>query len=66
MKQAEKFGRPIVTLSILLELIRCWSRRRGQGEANARNLMEMSIIAIIIGEGGSGTLSSRVANQFGC
>ena len=60
MKMAEKFNRPVVTLIDTpgafpgLE-----AEERGQGEAIARNLMEMSvlkvpIICIIIGEGASG------------
>ena len=59
-KQAEKFGRPIVTLIDTpgafpgLE-----AEERGQGEAIARNIMEMTrlkvpVICIIIGEGASG------------
>jgi acetyl-CoA carboxylase carboxyl transferase subunit alpha len=60
MKMAEKFGRPVVTIIDTpgaypgLE-----AEERGQGEAIARNLLEMSqlkvpIICIIIGEGASG------------
>ena len=60
MKQAEKFGRPIVTLIDTpgafpgLE-----AEERGQGEAIARNILEMArlkvpVICIIIGEGASG------------
>ncbi|MES2616443.1 MAG: acetyl-CoA carboxylase carboxyltransferase subunit alpha [Bacteroidota bacterium] len=60
MKLAEKFNRPIITLidtpgaSPGLE-----AEERGQGEAIAKNLLEMSvmkvpIICIIIGEGASG------------
>ena len=60
MKQAEKFGRPIITLIDTpgafpgLE-----AEERGQGEAIAKNIMEMSrlkvpVICIIIGEGASG------------
>ena len=60
MKLAEKFGKPVVTLIDTpgafpgLE-----AEERGQGEAIARNLMEMSvlkvpIICVIIGEGASG------------
>ncbi len=60
MKMAEKFGKPVVTLIDTpgaypgLE-----AEERGQGEAIARNLMEMSVlkipvICIIIGEGASG------------
>ena len=60
MKMAEKFNRPVVTLIDTpgafpgLE-----AEERGQGEAIAKNLMEMAvlkvpIICIIIGEGASG------------
>ena len=60
MKSAEKFGIPVVTLIDTpgaypgLE-----AEERGQGEAIARNILEMTrlevpIIAIIIGEGASG------------
>ena len=60
MKQAEKFGRPILTFIDTpgaypgLE-----AEARGQGEAIARNLFEMSqlsvpIVAVITGEGNSG------------
>jgi acetyl-CoA carboxylase carboxyl transferase subunit alpha len=60
MKQAEKFGKPIVTLIDTpgafpgLE-----AEERGQGEAIARNLLEMAqlrvpVICVIIGEGASG------------
>lgn len=60
MKLAEKFNRPIITLidtpgaSPGLE-----AEERGQGEAIAKNLMEMAVlkvpvICIIIGEGASG------------
>ena len=60
MKQAEKFGRPVVTfINTAGAYPGVGAEERGQGEAIARNLMEMSdlkvpIIAIIIGEGGSG------------
>ena len=60
MKQAEKFGRPIVTfINTAGAYPGVGAEERGQGEAIARNLLEMSdlkvpIIAIIIGEGGSG------------
>lgn len=60
MKQAEKFNRPIVCF-INTSGAYCGieAEERGQGEAIARNLMEISkitvpIISIIIGEGGSG------------
>ena len=60
MKQAEKFGRAVVTfINTAGAYPGVGAEERGQGEAIARNLMEMSdlkvpIIAIIIGEGGSG------------
>ena len=70
MKQAEKFGRPIVTfINTAGAYPGVGSEERGQGEAIARNLMEMSdlkvpIIAIIIGEGGSGgALALAVADR---
>lgn len=69
MKQAEKFERPIITFIDTpgaypgLE-----AEAKGQGEAIARNLFEMSrlsvpVIAVIIGEGNSGgALALGVAN----
>lgn len=70
MKQAEKFGRPVVTfINTAGAYPGLGAEERGQGEAIARNLLEMSdlkvpIIAIIIGEGGSGgALALAVANQ---
>jgi acetyl-CoA carboxylase carboxyl transferase subunit alpha len=60
MKLAEKFGRPVVTL---LDTPGAFpgleGEERGQAEAIARNLLEMSrlrvpIIVVIIGEGASG------------
>ena len=60
MKQAEKFGRPIVTL---IDTPGAYpgigAEERGQGEAIATNLREMArlktpLISVIIGEGGSG------------
>lgn len=70
MKQAEKFKRPIITL-IDTSGAYCGlgAEERGQGEAIAVNLMEMSslktpIIAIVIGEGGSGgALALGVADR---
>jgi len=70
MKMAEKFGIPVVTLIDTpgaypgLE-----AEERGQGEAIARNILEMSrlkvpIITIIIGEGASGgALGIGVGNK---
>src|SRR5690625_7248312 len=60
MKEAEKFKRPIITF---IDTKGAYpgkaAEERGQSEAIARNLMEMSgltvpIISIVIGEGGSG------------
>ena len=70
MKQAEKFGRPVVTfINTAGAYPGVGAEERGQGEAIARNLLEMSdlkvpIIAIIIGEGGSGgALAFAVADK---
>ena len=70
MKQAEKFGRPVITL---IDTSGAYpgmkAEKRGQGEAIARNLLEMSslrvpVIAIITGEGNSGgALALAVANR---
>ena len=71
MKQAEKFDRPVVTfINTAGAYPGVGAEERGQGEAIARNLMEMSdlkvpIIAIIIGEGGSGgALALAVADRI--
>lgn len=60
MKQAEKFNRPIITF-VNTSGAYCGveAEERGQGEALAKNLLEMSdlsvpILSIIVGEGGSG------------
>lgn len=60
MKQAEKFGRPVICF-IDTSGAHCGigAEERGQGGAIAENLLEMStlavpVIAILIGEGGSG------------
>ena len=70
MKQAEKFSRPVVTfINTAGAYPGVGAEERGQGEAIARNLMKMSdlkvpIIAIIIGEGGSGgALALAVADR---
>lgn len=70
MKQAEKFGRPVITfINTAGAYCGVGAEERGEGEAIARNLMEMSdlkvpIIAIIIGEGGSGgALALGVADE---
>lgn len=70
MKQAEKFHRPVVCL-IDTPGAYCGlgAEERGQGEAIARNLMEMArlktpIVAGVIGEGGSGgALALGVADK---
>lgn len=60
MKQAEKFNRPIITfIDTPGAYPGIGAEERGQGEAIARNLLEMSklripIICIVIGEGSSG------------
>ena len=70
MKQAEKFKRPVITfINTAGAFPGVGAEERGQGEAIARNLMEMSrlktpIISIFIGEGGSGgALALAVADQ---
>lgn len=70
MKQAEKFNRPIICL-IDTPGAYCGlgAEERGQGEAIARNLMEMSLLKVpiisgVIGEGGSGgALALGVADK---
>ncbi len=60
MKQAEKFGRPVITLvNTSGAFCGVEAEERGQGAAIANNILEMSvlkvpIISIIIGEAGSG------------
>ena len=60
MKQAAKFGRPIITfIDTPGAYPGMGAEERGQGEAIARNLLEMStlkvpIICVVIGEGSSG------------
>ncbi|WP_010232937.1 acetyl-CoA carboxylase carboxyltransferase subunit alpha [Clostridium arbusti] len=70
MKQAEKFQRPVLCfVDTPGAYCGIGAEERGQGEAIARNLMEMSslktpIISIFIGEGGSGgALALAVADQ---
>ncbi len=70
MKQAEKFNRPVICI-VDTPGAYCGlgAEERGQGEAIARNLMEMSnlktpIISVVIGEGGSGgALAMAVADE---
>ena len=70
MKIAEKFGRPVFTfLDLAGAFPGLGAEERGQGEAIARNLLEMSrlkvpTIATITGEGGSGgALALAVADR---
>ena len=70
MKQAEKFHRPIICLvDTPGAFCGIEAEERGQGEAIARNLFEMSalktpILSVVIGEGGSGgALALAVANE---
>lgn len=70
MKQADKFGRPIINF---IDTPGAYpgveAEEHGQGEAIARNLAEMSalgvpVLSIVIGEGGSGgALALAVANE---
>lgn len=70
MKQAEKFGRPIICfIDTSGAYCGIGAEERGQGQAIAENLMEMStlcvpIISVLIGEGGSGgALALAVADR---
>ncbi len=70
MKIAEKFGHPILTfLDLAGANPGIGAEERGQGEAIARNLLEMSrlrtpTVAVITGEGGSGgALALAVADR---
>lgn len=70
MKQAEKFGRPIICfVDTSGAYCGIGAEERGQGQAIAENLMEMTtlcvpVISILIGEGGSGgALALAVADR---
>lgn len=70
MKQAETFGRPIICfVDTPGAFCGLEAEERGQGEAIAKNLFEMSslkvpMLSIVIGEGGSGgALAMAVANE---
>ena len=70
MKEAEQFGRPVVCfVDTPGAFCGLEAEERGQGEAIARNLFEMSslkvpVLSVVIGEGGSGgALAMAVANE---
>ncbi|WP_099205094.1 acetyl-CoA carboxylase carboxyltransferase subunit alpha [Scatolibacter rhodanostii] len=70
MKQAEKFGRPVVCfIDTSGAFCGIGAEERGQGQAIAENLMEMMdlrvpVISMLIGEGGSGgALALAVADE---
>lgn len=70
MKQAEKFGRPVICfVDTSGAYCGVGAEERGQGQAIAENLMELStlcvpVISILIGEGGSGgALALAVADR---
>lgn len=70
MKQAEKFGRPVICfVDTPGAFCGIEAEERGQGEAIARNIYEMSalsvpILSIVVGEGGSGgALALAVADE---
>ena len=70
MKQAEKFHRPVICfVDTPGAFCGMEAEERGQGEAIARNLYEMSalkvpVLSIVIGEGGSGgALALAVADE---
>ncbi len=70
MKEAEAFGRPIICfVDTPGAFCGLEAEERGQGEAIARNLFEMSslkvpVLSIVIGEGGSGgALAMATANE---
>ncbi|MBQ1928457.1 MAG: acetyl-CoA carboxylase carboxyltransferase subunit alpha [Clostridia bacterium] len=70
MKQAEKFGRPVICfVDTSGAYCGIGAEERGQGQAIAENLMKMStlcvpVISILIGEGGSGgALALAVADR---
>ena len=70
MKQAEKFGRPVICfVDTPGSFCGIEAEERGQGEAIARNIYEMSalsvpVLSIVVGEGGSGgALALAVADE---
>ncbi len=70
MKQAEKFGRPVICfVDTSGAYCGIGAEQRGQGQAIAENLMELStlcvpVVSVLIGEGGSGgALALAVADR---
>ena len=70
MKQAEKFNRPVINfVDTPGAFCGMEAEERGQGEAIARNLFELSglkvpVLSVVIGEGGSGgALALAVADE---
>lgn len=70
MRQAEKFGRPVVCfVDTAGAFCGLGAEERGQGQAIAENLMEMMdlkvpVISVLVGEGGSGgALALAVADE---
>lgn len=70
MKQAEKFGRPVICfVDTPGAFCGLEAEERGQGEAIAKNIYELSglkvpVLSIVIGEGGSGgALAFAVADE---
>lgn len=70
MKQAEKFGRPVICfVDTSGAYCGVGAEERGQGQAIAENLMELStlcvpVVSVLIGEGGSGgALALAVADR---
>lgn len=70
MKQAEKFNRPVICfVDTPGAFCGLEAEERGQGEAIARNLFELSglkvpVLSVVIGEGGSGgALAMAVADE---
>lgn len=70
MKQAEKFSRPVICfVDTPGAFCGLEAEERGQGEAIARNLFELSglrvpVLSVVIGEGGSGgALAMAVADE---
>lgn len=72
MRQADKFGRPVICLiDTSGAFCGVGAEERGQGEAIARNLRDMMqlrvpVIAVVMGEGGSGgALAIGICDELG-